>query len=358
MPGGRKSSIDRSTERSRLCRPCQEKRSSPYRGSCAAHGRTSQAGGESQDECRSDFRKIRLKRQALNFGALNPYVTIRRLMQLYECHASFILRQAIPPTDTLRKRASAIDMLLTDERGLHVPCDIRHWRLLARLTCQLYSSILKRGRWPLKQCRLALCFWLHAELIWLGWAFWGAPVNVRDAHDGNWKLQSYLVLRAGRRARAWNFAIVHARHDVRTAGNGRWRNRGDYLFDLPEKAEAYSPALPANSILVRHLSRNWFTPIVPFRYWGRSTHPANSTVGHPLPNSAGRISTVNKFVNGRTGTRHARRVETRQIGQRLCGDTGKLRRFGANNIPTSCRTAHHACASFPVCWFGTYHSKP
>jgi hypothetical protein len=62
----------------------------------------------------SDFREVGLKRQELNFGALNPYVAICHFMQLYERHSSFILRQASPPTDTLRKRAGAIDMFLSN----------------------------------------------------------------------------------------------------------------------------------------------------------------------------------------------------------------------------------------------------
>jgi hypothetical protein len=38
----------------------------------------------------SDFRKAGLKRQVLNFGALDPDVTIRRFVELYNCHSSFI----------------------------------------------------------------------------------------------------------------------------------------------------------------------------------------------------------------------------------------------------------------------------
>jgi hypothetical protein len=38
----------------------------------------------------SDFRKAGLKRQILNFDSLDPDVAIRRLMQLYKCHSSFI----------------------------------------------------------------------------------------------------------------------------------------------------------------------------------------------------------------------------------------------------------------------------
>jgi hypothetical protein len=39
----------------------------------------------------SDFGKAGLKRQMLNFGALNPRVAICRFVQLYECHSAFIL---------------------------------------------------------------------------------------------------------------------------------------------------------------------------------------------------------------------------------------------------------------------------
>jgi hypothetical protein len=39
----------------------------------------------------SDFRQAGLKRQKLNFGALNPCVAICRFMQLYECHSALIL---------------------------------------------------------------------------------------------------------------------------------------------------------------------------------------------------------------------------------------------------------------------------
>jgi hypothetical protein len=38
----------------------------------------------------SDFRKVGLKRQVLNFDTLDPDVAIGRLMQLYKCHNSFI----------------------------------------------------------------------------------------------------------------------------------------------------------------------------------------------------------------------------------------------------------------------------
>ena len=94
----------------------------------------------------SDFREARLKRQALNFRALDPYVAICRFMELYKCHSTFIFRQPSPSTDTLRKRAGAIDVFLSDERGLDVPCDIRHSRLLAWLMRYLSSLFRKCGR--------------------------------------------------------------------------------------------------------------------------------------------------------------------------------------------------------------------
>jgi hypothetical protein len=40
---------------------------------------------------RSDFRQAGLKRQELNFGALDPRVAICRFVQLYESHGAFIL---------------------------------------------------------------------------------------------------------------------------------------------------------------------------------------------------------------------------------------------------------------------------
>ena len=39
----------------------------------------------------SDFRQAGLKRQELNFGALNPRVAICRFVQLYERHGTLIL---------------------------------------------------------------------------------------------------------------------------------------------------------------------------------------------------------------------------------------------------------------------------
>jgi hypothetical protein len=63
-------------------------------------------------------------------------------------------------------------------------------------------------------------------------------------------------------------------------------------------------------------------------------------------------------ISERTGIRHARRVETKRIDQHLCGGTEMLRHFGADNIPTSCRTVHRACAPSQFCWIGTCHSRP
>lgn len=74
----------------------------------------------------SDFRKVRLKRQVLDFGPLDPNVAVCRSMKLYEGHASLAFRQPGPATDALRERAGAIDMFLSNERGLDVPGDIRH----------------------------------------------------------------------------------------------------------------------------------------------------------------------------------------------------------------------------------------
>jgi len=49
-------------------------------------------GGERRSGARrSDFRQAGLKRQQLNFGALDPGVAIRRFVQLYECHGTLIL---------------------------------------------------------------------------------------------------------------------------------------------------------------------------------------------------------------------------------------------------------------------------
>ena len=87
----------------------------------------------------SDFRKAGLNCQFFNVSALNPDVAICRFVQLYKCLNSFILRQPTPPTDTLRKRSGAIDMFLSDKRGLDVPCDISHLRLLALPTRNLSS---------------------------------------------------------------------------------------------------------------------------------------------------------------------------------------------------------------------------
>jgi hypothetical protein len=125
----------------------------------------------------SNFRKAWLKRQVLNFGALDPYVAICRFMQLYKCHSAFIFRQPSPPTDTLGKRPRAIDVFLSDERGLDVPCNIRHLRILARPTLYLSSLFRKCERWPFKTKRgVPLFFWLHAMPTWVGWDLLG------DAH--------------------------------------------------------------------------------------------------------------------------------------------------------------------------------
>src|SRR5258708_26612352 len=110
----------------------------------------------------SDFRKAWLKRQAPNFGALDSDVAICPFMQLYKCHSAFIFRQPSPPTDTLRKRAGAIDVFLSNERGLDVPCDIRHLRFLARSTLYLSSLFRKCERRPFKtKCGVPLFLWLH-----------------------------------------------------------------------------------------------------------------------------------------------------------------------------------------------------
>ena len=117
----------------------------------------------------SDFRKAWLKRQVLNFGALDPDVAVCRSVQLYKYLRSFIFRQTSPPTDTLRKRAGAIDMVLSDERGLDVPCDIRHLRLLAWPTLHLSNLFRKCERWALKtKFGVPLFFWLHAVPTWVG----------------------------------------------------------------------------------------------------------------------------------------------------------------------------------------------
>ena len=88
---------------------------------------------------------------------------------------------------------------------------------------------------------------------------------MRDVHDGHREPQVFLVLHAGRRARTWIYAIVHARRDVRTAGNHGWHNLGDRLFDLSQKTEAHSPALQANLILAAAASII-HTSIIPIRF--------------------------------------------------------------------------------------------
>lgn len=93
----------------------------------------------------SDFRKVGLNRQFLNFRALETGVAISCFMQLYKCHRTFGFRQPIPPTDALRKRAGAIHMIISDERGLNVPCDIRHSKHLAWSTRCLSSLFLERA---------------------------------------------------------------------------------------------------------------------------------------------------------------------------------------------------------------------
>ena len=125
----------------------------------------------------SHFRKAGLNRQFLNFGTLDPDMAICRPMQLYECHSSLIFRQPSPPADTLRKRAGAIDMFLSDERGLDVPCDIRHLGVLAWPMRYLSSIFRECERWPFRtKCRVPLSFWLHAKPTLLGWDLLG------DAH--------------------------------------------------------------------------------------------------------------------------------------------------------------------------------
>ena len=94
----------------------------------------------------SDFCKAGLKRQVLNFRALDPHVAVGRFMELYKCRSTFNFRQPSPSTDTLRKRAGAIDVFLSDERGLDVPCNIRHLRLLAWLMHYLSSLFRKCER--------------------------------------------------------------------------------------------------------------------------------------------------------------------------------------------------------------------
>jgi len=76
-------------------------------------------------------------------------------------------------------------------------------------------------------------------------------MNERDVHDRLWKPQVVLGLRAGRRACAGNYAVVHARRGVRTAGDIGWHNPDNRLSDLSEKTEtrSASPALQADIVL-------------------------------------------------------------------------------------------------------------
>ena len=78
-------------------------------------------------------------------------------------------------------------------------------------------------------------------------------MNERDVHDRLWKPQVVLGLRAGRRACAGNYAVVHARRGVRTAGDIGWHNPDNRLSDLSEKTKtgSPSPALQANTVLVQ-----------------------------------------------------------------------------------------------------------
>jgi len=78
-------------------------------------------------------------------------------------------------------------------------------------------------------------------------------MSERDVHDRHWKPQIVLVLRAGRRARAWDYAVVHASRGVQAAGNVGWHNPDNRLSDLSEKTKtgSPSPALQANTVLVR-----------------------------------------------------------------------------------------------------------
>jgi len=76
-------------------------------------------------------------------------------------------------------------------------------------------------------------------------------MNERDVHDRLWKPQVVLGLRAGRRACAGNYAVVHARRGVRTAGDIGWHNPDNRLSDLSEKTQtrSASPALQADIVL-------------------------------------------------------------------------------------------------------------
>jgi len=76
-------------------------------------------------------------------------------------------------------------------------------------------------------------------------------MNEGDVHDRLWKPQVVLGLRAGRRACAGNYAVVHARLGVRTAGDIGRHNPDNRLSDLSEKTQtrSASPALQADIVL-------------------------------------------------------------------------------------------------------------
>ena len=76
-------------------------------------------------------------------------------------------------------------------------------------------------------------------------------MNERDVHDRLWKPQVFLDLRAGRRACAGNYAVVHARRGVRSAGDIGWHNPDNRLSDLSAKTQtrSASPALQADIVL-------------------------------------------------------------------------------------------------------------
>lgn len=89
---------------------------------------------------------------------------------------------------------------------------------------------------------------------------WGTPVSVRDVHDEDRIPKVFLVLHAGRRAGAWINAIVRPTHGARIVGNIRRYNPGNRLLDLSHKAQACSPALQADIVLIR--SRGFNPPHV------------------------------------------------------------------------------------------------
>jgi hypothetical protein len=243
----------------------------------------------------SDFRKAGLKRQVLNFGALDPDVAICRFMQLYEGHSPLFIRESRPSTDTLRKRAGAIDMFLSNERGLDVPCDIGHSRLLTRSIRCLSSFLRKCQGWPFRtKCKIPLSFWLQAKSTLIGCDMLGDAHKFEDVYDDYRKPTVFLVLCAGRRARAWIHAIVHARYGVRTAGNVGWHNLGNRLFDLSQKAETYSSALQANIVLIHEHSSNQ----LPAGTKNRSSHAGGS--GN-MDDSLGRSGTFRWQTSGTLG---------------------------------------------------------